>query len=521
MRKVEFLDTTLRDGEQTPGVNFSVKEKVAIAKQLEKWGIASIEAGFPAASPDSFEAVRQIAEAMTTTAVSGLARSVKADIDACYEALKDAKYPQCHVFIATSPIHREYTLKKTKEEILDIIKEHVTYARSKFDVVEFSPEDATRTELDYLLQVVQTAVDAGATYINIPDTVGFTTPEEFGHIFKYLIENVTSDREIIFSPHCHDDLGMATANTLAAIKNGAGRIEGTVNGIGERAGNVALEEVAVALNIREDYYQATSDIVLNETVNTSELISRFSGIPIPKNKAVIGGNAFSHESGIHQDGVLKNPLTYEIITPELVGVKHNSLPLGKLSGRHAFVEKLKELEIAFEEAEIKPLFGKFKKLADKKTEITDADILALVAGTEIENPEGFHFGDLKFTSNPDETVTAEVTMINAEDEEVDVTADGKGSVEAVYNAIDKFFNQKVRLLSYTMDAVTDGIDSQARVSVSVENDDTGTIFNASGIDFDVLKAGAIAYVNANALVQKENAGEIGKAVSFRDVPTNA
>lgn len=521
MRKVEFLDTTLRDGEQTPGVNFSVKEKVAIAKQLEKWGIASIEAGFPAASPDSFEAVRQIAEAMTTTAVSGLARSVKADIDACYEALKDAKYPQCHVFIATSPIHREYKLKKTKEEILDIIKEHVTYARSKFDVVEFSPEDATRTELDYLLQVVETAVDAGATYINIPDTVGFTTPEEFGHIFKYLIENVTSDREIIFSPHCHDDLGMATANTLAAIKNGAGRIEGTVNGIGERAGNVALEEVAVALNIREDYYQATSDIVLNETVNTSELISRFSGIPIPKNKAVIGGNAFSHESGIHQDGVLKNPLTYEIITPELVGVKHNSLPLGKLSGRHAFVEKLKELEIAFEEAEIKPLFGKFKKLADKKTEITDADILALVAGTEIENPEGFHFGDLKFTSNPDETVTAEVTMINAEDEEVDVTADGKGSVEAVYNAIDKFFNQKVRLLSYTMDAVTDGIDSQARVSVSVENDDTGTIFNASGIDFDVLKAGAIAYVNANALVQKENAGEIGKAVSFRDVPTNA
>lgn len=520
MRKVEFLDTTLRDGEQTPGVNFSVKEKVAIAKQLEKWGIASIEAGFPAASPDSFEAVRQISEAMTTTAVSGLARSVKSDIDACYEALKDAKYPQCHVFIATSPIHREYKLKKTKEEILDIIKEHVTYARSKFDVVEFSPEDATRTELDYLLEVVQIAVDAGATYINIPDTVGFTTPEEFGNIFKYLIENVTSDHEIIFSPHCHDDLGMATANTLAAIKNGAGRVEGTVNGIGERAGNVALEEIAVALNIREDYYQVTSDIVLNETVNTSELISRFSGIPIPKNKAVVGGNAFSHESGIHQDGVLKNPLTYEIITPELVGVKHNSLPLGKLSGRHAFVEKLKELEIAFEEAEIKPLFAKFKKLADKKTEIIDADIRALVAGTEIENPEGFHFGDLKLTSNPDETVTAEVTMINAEDEEVDVTADGKGSVEAVYNAVDKFFNQKVRLLSYTMDAVTDGIDSQARVSVSVENSDSGTIFNASGIDFDVLKAGAIAYVNANALVQKENAGEIGKSVSFRDVPTN-
>ena len=518
MRKVEFLDTTLRDGEQTPGVNFSIKEKLAIAKQLEKWGISSIEAGFPAASPDSFEAVKQIAAAMTKTAVSGLARSVKSDIDACYEALKDAKFPQCHVFIATSPIHREFKLKKSKEEILKAITEHVTYACSKFDVVEFSPEDATRTELDFLLQVVQTAVDAGATYINIPDTVGFTTPEEFGYIFKYLIENVVSDHEIIFSPHCHDDLGMATANTLAAVKNGAGRVEGTLNGIGERAGNVALEEVAVALNIREDYYQATSDIVLNETVNTSELISRYSGIPIPKNKAVVGGNAFSHESGIHQDGVLKNPLTYEIITPELVGVKKNSLPLGKLSGRHAFVEKLKELALDFEDSEVATLFAKFKSLADKKHDITDADIVALIAGTDIENPEGFHFGDLKLTSNPDDTVTAQVTMSNTEDEIVDVIANGKGSVEAIYNAIDKFFNQTVKLESYTMDAVTDGIDAQARVTVSVENVDTGTIFNASGIDFDVLKAGAIAYVNANVFVQKENAGEIGKPLSFRDLP---
>ncbi|WP_019773887.1 2-isopropylmalate synthase, partial [Streptococcus sobrinus] len=287
----------------------------------------------------------------------------------------------------TSPIHREFKLKKSKEEILEVIKEHVTYARQFFDVVEFSPEDATRTELDYLLQVVQTAVDAGATYINIPDTVGFTTPTEFGHIFEYLIENVKSDRDIIFSPHCHDDLGMATANTLAAIKNGAGRVEGTINGIGERAGNVALEEVAVALKIREDYFNATSDIILNETVNTSAMVSRFSGIPVPKNKAVVGGNAFSHESGIHQDGVLKNPLTYEIITPELVGVKQSSLPLGKLSGRHAFIEKLKELNLDFAEAEIKELFAKFKKLADKKHDIRDADIIALVDGTDIENPE--------------------------------------------------------------------------------------------------------------------------------------
>ncbi|MGT2741727.1 2-isopropylmalate synthase [Streptococcus plurextorum] len=515
--KVEFLDTTLRDGEQTPGVNFSIKEKVAIAKQLEKWGVSAIEAGFPAASPDSFEAVRQIAKAMTKTAVSGLARSVKSDIDACYEAIKEAKFPQIHVFIATSPIHREFKLKKSKEEILQLITEHVSYARTKFEVVEFSPEDATRTELDYLLEVVQTAVDAGATYINIPDTVGFTTPEDYGYIFNYLIENVKSDRKIIFSPHCHNDLGMAVANTLSAIKNGAGRVEGTINGIGERAGNAALEEVAVALNIRSDFYDVESPIVLRETVNTSEMVSRFSGIPLPKNKAIVGGNAFSHESGIHQDGVLKNPLTYEIITPELVGVQKNALPLGKLSGRHAFVEKLKELNFNFEESELTLLFAKFKKLADKKQAITDADIVAIVNGNDIENPEGFHFNDLKLSSNLDDSITAHVSMINMEAEIVNVTADGKGSVEAIYNAIDHFFNQNVKLLSYSMDAVTDGIDAQARVSVSIENSDTGTIFNASGIDFDVLKAGAIAYVNANSLVQKENAGEISRKLSYRDV----
>ena len=251
-RKVEFFDTSLRDGEQTPGVNFSIKEKVAIAKQLEKWGISVIEAGFPAASPDSFAAVQEIAKVITKASVTGLARSVKSDIDACYEALKDAKYPQIHVFIATSPIHREFKLKKSKEEILEAVKEHVSYARSKFDIVEFSPEDATRTELDFLFQVVQTAVDAGATYINIPDTVGFTTPEEFANIFDYLVANVTSDHKVVFGVHCHDDLGMATANTLTAIKHGAGRVQGTINGIGERAGNVTLEEVAVALEIRQD-----------------------------------------------------------------------------------------------------------------------------------------------------------------------------------------------------------------------------------------------------------------------------
>ena len=278
--------------------------------------------------------------------------------------------------------------------------------------------------------------------------------------------------------------------------------------------------MAVALNIREDYYDATSAIVLDETVTTSEMVSRFSGIPVPKNKAVVGGNAFSHESGIHQDGFLKNPLTYEIITPELVGVKKSSLPLGKLSGRHAFIEKLKELKLDFEEGEVAPLFAKFKSLADKKHDITDADIRALVAGTSVENPEGFHFKDLRLTSNDDDTITAQVIMVNEGEEEVTIIANGKGSVEAIFNAVDKFFNQTVKLDSYNIEAVTDGIDAQARVLVSVENVDTDTIFNASGLDFDVLKASAIAYINANTFVQKENAGEIGHKVSERDYPSN-
>ncbi|MDQ0222136.1 2-isopropylmalate synthase [Streptococcus moroccensis] len=516
MRPIEFLDTTLRDGEQTPGVNFSIQEKVAIARQLEKWGISAIEAGFPAASPDSFEAVRQIAGAMTQTAVTGLARSVKSDIDRAYEALKDAKYPQVHVFIATSPIHREFKLKKSKEEILEAIKEHVSYARSKFDVVEFSPEDATRTEPDFLLEVVQTAVDAGATYINIPDTVGFTTPEPYGQIFKMLTENIQSDREIIYSPHCHDDLGMAVANTLAAIKNGAGRVEGTINGIGERAGNAALEEVAVALNIREDFFQVDSPIKLSETMALAELVSQASGIPLPKNKAVVGGNAFSHESGIHQDGVLKNPLTYEIITPELVGVKKNALPLGKLSGRHAFVDKLKSLNFEVDETEVSRLFAKFKALADKKQEITDADIRALVLDREVQDLEGFQFADLKVMTEDSGKVTAQVFMVNQQDEQVVLVAEGQGSVEAIFNAVDQFFKQKARLDRYQIEAVTEGIDAQASVHVTVENMETGTLFNASGIDFDVLKASAEAYINANTLVQKENAGIIGQRLSEKD-----
>ena len=502
MRKIQFFDTTLRDGEQTPGVNFNTKEKVQIALQLEKWGIDTIEAGFPIASPGDFEAVSAIAKACQKMTVAGLARCQKKDIDAAYEALKEAKYPQIHVFLATSPVHMQYKLKMTPNEVLASIKEHVTYAKSKFEKVQFSPEDATRTEKDFLLKAVQTAIDAGATIINIPDTVGYTNPTEYGAIFKFLIENIQSDTEITFSSHCHDDLGMATANALAAIENGANRVEGTVNGIGERAGNTALEEVAVALHIRQNYYQATSQIELSETKRTSDLIAQLSGIKVPKNKAVIGGNAFSHESGIHQDGVLKNPETYEIITPQLVGVKTNALPLGKLSGRHAFTNKLEELGYHFDETERNLLFKKFKVLADKKKQVTDQDIQALIADKQTREADLYQLSaiQLQYVSNG---YQAAVVSITTPEQEIKTSsAIGDGSIQAIYNAIDDVFEQKPILTIYEIQALTSGEDAQAEVRVTLTNPQTDTQINGIGVDFDVLKASAKAYVHASSSMKE-------------------
>lgn len=502
MRKIQFFDTTLRDGEQTPGVNFNTKEKVQIALQLEKWGIDTIEAGFPIASPGDFEAVSAIAKACQKMTVAGLARCQKKDIDAAYEALKEAKYPQIHVFLATSPVHMEYKLKMTPDEVLASIKKHVTYAKSKFEKVQFSPEDATRTKKDFLLKAVQTAIDAGATIINIPDTVGYTNPTEYGAIFKFLIENIQSKTEITFSSHCHDDLGMATANALAAIENGADRVEGTVNGIGERAGNTALEEVAVALHIRQNYYQATSQIDLSETKCTSDLIARLSGIKVPKNKAIIGGNAFSHESGIHQDGVLKNPETYEIITPQLVGVKTNALPLGKLSGRHAFTNKLEELGYHFDETERNLLFKKFKVLADKKKQVTDQDIQALIADKQTREADLYQLSaiQLQYVSNG---YQAAVVSITTPEQEIKTSsAIGDGSIQAIYNAIDDVFEQKPILTNYEIQALTSGEDAQAEVRVTLTNPQTATQINGIGVDFDVLKASAKAYVHASSSMKE-------------------
>lgn len=501
MRKIQFFDTSLRDGEQTPGVNFNTQDKIKIAQQLEKWGVDVIEAGFPISSPGDFDAVHAIANAVDTMTVAGLARCQKGDIDSCYEALKGANHPQIHVFLATSNVHMKYKLKMTREEVLESIRYHVTYAKSLFEKVQFSPEDATRTDRDFLLQTVQTAIDCGATIINIPDTVGYSNATEYGAIFKYLIANIKSDQEIIFSSHCHDDLGMATANALAAIENGANRVEGTVNGIGERAGNTALEEVALALYIRKDFYQAESNIVINETKRTSDLVSRLSGISVPKNKAVIGGNAYAHESGIHQDGFLKNPETYEIITPTLVGVEQSSLPLGKLSGRHAFSARIDEMGYHLEGEALKGAFKRFKILADKKKQVTETDLLALLTEhtRSQENNYKLESVQLQYVSHGHQG--AIVSISDEKGAEKMASAIGAGSIQAIYNSIDEIFQVGAKLTEYEIHALTAGEDAQAEVHVTVENAQNER-FSGVGVDFDVLQASAKAYIEACGKVKK-------------------
>ncbi|AMB98779.1 2-isopropylmalate synthase [Aerococcus urinaehominis] len=496
-RKIQILDTTLRDGEQTPGVNFNTADKLEIAKQLERWGVDAIEAGFPITSPGDFEAVKAIADTLKQTQVVGLARCVKKDIDAVRDALVNAVNPQIHVFLATSPIHRQYKLQMSKEEVLASIKEHVSYAKQYFDQVQFSPEDATRTEWDFLVEAINVAIDAGATMINVPDTTGYTNPSEFGRLFAYLKENCPKFDQAIFACHCHNDLGMATANSIAALENGASRVEGSVNGIGERAGNVALEEVATALYIRRDYYDMETNINLSQTKITSDLVSHLSGMFIPRNKPIIGDNAFAHESGIHQDGVLKHAETYEIITPSLVGVEKNSLPLGKLSGRHAFDERLKELGYELAKDELNEAFTKFKVLADKKKQVTNEDLVSLVLGRRDIRQSAYRLNTLQLMTATHGIPTAVVEICRNEEEAPiqQATSIGEGPVEAIFNAIDSLMPVKAKLMEYRLDAVTEGIDAQATVYTSIA-DDQGNHYNGTGVDYDVITASAYAYLQA-------------------------
>jgi len=495
LQKIKIFDTTLRDGEQSPGVNLNNTEKLEIARQLERLGVDVIEAGFPAASPGDAASVKEIASIVKGCSVTGLARSTQNDMDIAWDSLRVSDEPRLHVFIATSPIHRQYKLRMSKEEVVENAVQSVKYAASKFPVVQWSAEDASRTELDYLAYIVEKVIGAGAKIINIPDTVGNTTPIEYANIFKYLKENVPSIDKVHLSTHCHDDLGMATANSLAAVLAGATQVEGTFNGIGERAGNTALEEVILALYTRKDHYNAETDIVLNEIKRTSDLISRLTGMVVPGNKAVIGNNAYVHESGIHQDGVLKEKTTYEIINPELVGFNVNNMFLGKHSGRHAFKTRLEELGLEVTEEEMKKLFVTFKELSDKKKEMTDDDLVALVLEEKLSKDEKyFDLVSIQIQYGTNQVPTATVTLSGRDNEIIQEAGTGAGSIEAIYNTLEKSIGEAVTLRDYRIQSVGAGRDALAQVFVKIKYQ--GVESSGRGLAQDVLEASAKAYLNA-------------------------
>ncbi|MBG9543595.1 2-isopropylmalate synthase [Cytobacillus firmus] len=506
MRTIKIFDTTLRDGEQSAGVNLNFSEKLEIARQLERLNVDIIEAGFPAASKGDFASVQKIAQTIKNCSVTGLARAVISDIDAAWGALKDGAEPRIHTFLATSPIHRQYKLKKTKEEVVETAVETVKYAASKFPIVQWSAEDATRTELPFLAEIIEKVIQAGARIINIPDTVGYTTPQEYGEIFQYLRNHVPSIEKVSLSAHCHDDLGMAIANSLSAIENGATQIEGTINGIGERAGNAALEELAVALYIRNNHYQASTRLNLQEISRTSSLISKLTGMVVPANKAIVGRNAFAHESGIHQDGVLKEKTTYEIISPDLVGFQSNSMVLGKHSGRHAFKNRLMELGLEVADEEANRLFTVFKDLADRKKEMTDDDLAAIVLEEKLSREQRFYdLIGIQIQYGTNSVPTATVTLSGSNNEVIQEAGTGAGSIEALYNTLEKCLNGTANLLDYRIQSVGAGRDALAQVYVKLNYD--GMESSGRGLAQDVLEASSKAYLNAvnRVIYMKEKA----------------
>jgi 2-isopropylmalate synthase len=511
---IKIFDTTLRDGEQSAGVNLNFSEKLEIARQLERLNVDIIEAGFPAASKGDFASVQKIAQTIRNCSVTGLARAVISDIDAAWESLKDGAEPRIHTFLATSPIHRQYKLKKTKEEVVETAVETVKYAAAKFPVVQWSAEDASRTELPFLAEIIEKVIQAGARIINIPDTVGYTTPQEYGEIFQYLKNHVPSIDKVSLSAHCHDDLGMAIANSLSAIENGATQIEGTINGIGERAGNAALEELAVALYIRNDHYQASTRLNLQEISRTSSLVSKLTGMVVPANKAIVGRNAFAHESGIHQDGVLKEKTTYEIISPDLVGFQSNSMVLGKHSGRHAFKNRLMELGLEVSDEDVKPLFTVFKDLADRKKEMTDDDLAAIVLEEKLSKEQRFYeLIGIQIQYGTNSVPTATVTLSGSNNEVIQEAGTGAGSIEALYNTLERCVNGTVNLLDYRIQSVGAGRDALAQVFVKLKYDGVET--SGRGLAQDVLEASSRAYLNAVNRVIYMNMKTAAPAVEAR------
>ncbi|WP_016743733.1 2-isopropylmalate synthase [Rhizorhabdus wittichii] len=493
-KTIRIFDTTLRDGEQSPGCSMNLEEKLQVAAQLEALGVDIIEAGFAIASPGDFEAVSEVARQCKTATVASLARAAAADIDRAWEAVQHAVAPRIHTFIATSPLHMRVKLNKSPDEVLEAIDRTVRHARNICPDVEWSAEDATRTEPDFLARAIETAIAAGARTINLPDTVGYATPQTYGAMFRDMIERVPNADLAVFSTHCHNDLGLAVANTLAAIMNGAGQVESTINGIGERAGNAAIEEIAMALKVRQDVMPYATNVVSTEITRASRLISGITGFQVQPNKAIVGANAFAHESGIHQDGMIKDSSTYEIMTPDSVGLTHSSLVMGKHSGRAAFRQKLEELGYALGDNAFQDAFGRFKALADAKKAVYDEDIVALVDDEVLRGHDSIQVKEVEVYCGSNGPQRAILTL-EVDGEEKTVTARGNGPVDALFNAIRMIVPHDSSVLErYEVHAVTGGTDAQAEVSVLLS--ENGRTTRGRGAHQDTMVASVRAYVNA-------------------------
>lgn len=518
---VVIFDTTLRDGEQSPGATLNVDEKLEIARQLSRLGVDICEAGFPIASPGDFDAVRRIAEEVgpltegrksgQPMVIAGLARANKQDIQRAYDAVKVAPRHRIHTFLATSDIHLEHKLKMDREECIEQVIESVTFARSLCDDVEFSPEDAGRSDPDFLVQVLTEAIKAGATTLNIPDTVGYVTPEEYGRLIAYLIANTPGSDKVVWSTHCHNDLGLATANTLAGVKGGARQVEVTINGIGERAGNTSLEEVAMAIQTRPNFFNFTTNIDTTQITRTSRMVSAYTGMVVQPNKAIVGANAFAHEAGIHQDGMLKNQLTYEIMRPETVGLHASTLVLGKHSGRHAFRVRLEDLGYDdLDKEELEQAFQRFKRLADKKKVVTDADIEAIIADEIYQPPEIWKLNHIQVSCGDHSIPTVSVSLTGPDGTTYMDAALGTGPVDAAYQAMNRIIGEAPTLMEFSINAVTEGLDAQAEATIRIQPDrgdhkyglnpqtsqHYARTFSGHGASTDIVVASARAYLSA-------------------------
>ncbi|ACN83527.1 2-isopropylmalate synthase [Brachyspira hyodysenteriae] len=493
MRKIKIFDTTLRDGEQSPGCTMNLAEKLEMAAELDKLGVDVIEAGFAICSDDDFNAIREVSKVVENAKLASLARCNKKDIDRAYESLAEAKHPMLHTFIATSDIHLKHKLEMTREQVLETIKESVSYAKTKFEFIEFSAEDASRSDREFLAQAYSTAIENGATTINVPDTVGYTTPLEMADLIKYLKENVKGIENVDISVHCHDDLGLGTANSLSAVLAGATQVECTINGIGERAGNASLEEIVMGIKTRKDFYNAYTDINTKRIYKISKLLSTISGMVVAPNKAIVGANAFAHEAGIHQHGVLKERSTYEIMNVEDIGIPQNKMVLGKHSGKHAFKDRIESLGYDIDDKALEDKFIEFKALADKKKIVTDSDIEALLIGNnDSDNPiytlNGFVVNDGNSISS-----LATVSIMDNQNNVVEGIGKGNGPIDAAFGAIDSITSNKAKLVNYSINAITEGEDALGEVIVKLASDDKTVIGRA--VSTDIIEASLRAYVN--------------------------